>query len=109
MQELLGIPERPSAVLAGSNRILMGILKVLGEQNICIPNDISLAAFNDTDWLSIWNPPITTIDVATEEMAKLSVELLLRRIASSVKETKPRTYLLSTSLIERGSCAMLKS
>jgi LacI family transcriptional regulator len=109
MQELLQLPIRPTAVLAGSNRILMGILKVLGEQNICIPSDMSVAAFNDTEWLSIWNPPITTVDIATEEMAKLSVELLLRRITSSAKETKPRTYLLSTSLIERGSCAMLKS
>ena len=109
MQELLQLPERPTAVLAGSNRILMGILKVLGEQNICIPNDMSVAAFNDTEWLSIWTPPITTIDIATEEMAKLSVDLLLRRIASSQKENKPRTYLLSTSLIERGSCALLGS
>lgn len=109
MRELLQLPERPSAVLAGSNRILMGILKVLGEQNICIPDDMSVAAFNDTEWLSIWTPPITTIDIATEEMAKLSVDLLLRRITSSQKENKPRTYLLSTSLIERGSCAMLES
>jgi LacI family transcriptional regulator len=109
MQELLQLPKRPSAVLAGSNRILMGILKVLGEQNIHIPDDMSVAAFNDTEWLSIWNPPITTIDIATEEMAKLAVELLLRRITSTVKETRPRTYLLSTSLIERGSCKMLKS
>jgi len=109
MQELLQLPERPTAVLAGSNRILMGILKVLGERNICIPDNMSVAAFNDTEWLSIWNPPITTIDIATEEMAELSVDLLLRRITSSQKENKPRTYLLSTSLIERGSCAMLQN
>lgn len=103
-RELLALTPRPSAILAGSNRILMGILKVLGEQNIRIPDDISVAAFNDTEWLGIWNPPITTIDIATEEMAKLSVDLLLRRINSPSKEHKPRTYLLSTSLIERGSC-----
>jgi len=108
MQELLKQPDRPTAVLAGSNRILMGILKVLGKQNIHIPDEMSIAAFNDTEWLSIWNPPITTIDIATEEMAKLSVDLLLRRITSTLNENKPRTYLLSTSLIERGSCAMLK-
>lgn len=107
MEALLQLPERPSAVLAGSNRILMGILKVLGEQNICIPADMSVAAFNNTEWLSIWNPPITTVDIATEEMAKLSVDLLLRRINSVQNENRPRTYLLSTSLIERGSCAMV--
>lgn len=94
----------PSAILAGSNRILLGLLKVLNEQNICIPDDISVAAFNDTEWLSMWNPPITTVDIATEEMARLSVELLLRRISSSSRENKPRTYLLSTMLLERASC-----
>ncbi|HRQ38844.1 MAG TPA: LacI family DNA-binding transcriptional regulator [Chloroflexota bacterium] len=94
----------PSAILAGSNRILLGLLKVLNEQNIRIPDDISVAAFNDTEWLSMWHPPITTVDIATEEMARLSVELLLRRISSSPKEYKPRTYLLSTSLLERKSC-----
>lgn len=94
----------PSAILAGSNRILLGLLKVLNEQAIRIPDDMSVAAFNDTEWLSMWNPPITTVDIATEEMARLSVELLLRRISSSAKEYKPRTYLLSTTLIERESC-----
>lgn len=103
--DLLQMAPRPSAILAGSNRILMGILKVVGAQKIHIPDELSVAAFNDTEWLSLWNPPITTVDIATEEMAKLSVELLLRRIASPSKEYKPRTYLLSTSMIERGSCA----
>jgi LacI family transcriptional regulator len=103
-RELLQVETRPTALLAGSNRILLGLLKVLNEQAICIPDDMSVAAFNDTEWLSMWRPPITTVDIATEEMARLSVELLLRRISSSAKEYKPRTYLLSTTLIERESC-----
>ncbi len=103
-RELLELAERPSAILAGSNRILLGLLKVLNEQAICIPDDMSVAAFNDTEWLSMWHPPITTVDIATEEMARLSVELLLRQISSSLKAYKPRTYLLSTSLLERASC-----
>ncbi|MBX3056757.1 MAG: LacI family DNA-binding transcriptional regulator [Anaerolineae bacterium] len=107
-QELLQLAERPSAILAGSNRILMGCLKVLNEQAIRIPDDLSVATFNDTEWLRFWNPPITTVDIATEEMVNLSVELLLRRMASPSKEYKPRTYLLSTSLLERGSCAKVK-
>ncbi len=110
-RELLGLgkcPEAasgpPSAILAGSNRILMGCLKVLNEQAIRIPDDLSVATFNDTEWLRFWNPPITTVDIATEEMVNLSVELLLRRMSSPSKEYKPRTYLLSASLLIRGSC-----
>lgn len=108
-QNLLALTDRPTAILAGSNRILIGVLGILGEQKLAIPADISVAAFNDTDWLSIWNPPITTVDIAIEEMAHLAVDLLLRRITSPDKKTKPRTYLLSASLIERRSCQMLSS
>jgi LacI family transcriptional regulator len=105
--KLLQLAERPTAILAGSNRILMGILNVLNQQQLTIPDDISVAAFNDTEWLSIWNPPITTVDVAVEQMAHLAVDLLLRRIASPGKPHKPRTYLLSTELIKRRSCKNL--
>lgn len=105
--ELLQLAQPPTAILAGSNRILMGVLCALRHKGLIIPGDISVAAFNDTDWLSIWDPPITTVDVAIEEMAQLAVDLLLRRIASPDKQYKPRTYLLSTALIKRESCSRL--
>lgn len=104
---LLQLPQPPTALLAGSNRILMGMLAVLGQRGLQIPGDVSVAAFNDTDWLSIWHPPITAVDIAIDEMAQLAVNLLLRRIDSPDKKYKPTTYLLSTSLIERESCQKL--
>jgi LacI family transcriptional regulator len=106
-QELLHLAQPPTAMLAGSNRILMGMLTVLGQQGLRIPNDISIATFNDRDWLSIWNPPITVVDIAIDEMAQLAVDLLLRRIISPKKTYRPTTYLLSTSLIKRASCKNL--
>ncbi len=102
--ELLQLADRPTAILAGSNRILMGILCTIKQQGLTIPDDISVAAFNDTEWLSIWDPPITTVDIAVEQMAQLAVDLLLRRITSPDKPHKPRTYLLSVELIKRRSC-----
>lgn len=105
--DLLQLDPPPTAILAGSNRILMGVLSVLGQQGLSIPHDMSVAAFNDTEWLSLWHPPITVVDIADNELAHLAVDLLLRRIASPEKKHKPTTYLLSTSLIERGSCQNL--
>jgi LacI family transcriptional regulator len=106
-KRLLELGQPPTAILAGSNRILMGVLVVLAEQGLVVPDDISVAAFNDTEWLSIWQPPITTVDIATEEMAQLAVDLLLRHMAAPDKKAKPRTYLLSASLITRKSCRAL--
>lgn len=105
--ELLQLDRPPTAILAGSSRILMGILTVLRQQKLSIPDDISVAAFNDAEWMSIWQPPITVVDMAIDEMAQLAVDLLLRRIASPEKKNKPTTYLLRTFLIKRGSCRSL--
>ena len=101
---LLALAEPPTALFAGSNRILVGVLEVLGREGIRIPADLSLAAFDDAEWLSIWNPPITAVDIAVDEMARLAVDLLQRRIAAGGAPHKPVTYVLSTRLIERESC-----
>jgi len=101
---LLATEPPVTAILAGSNRILMGVLKVLTERKVAIPEMISVAAFNDTEWLQIWDPPITTVDIDVEEMARMAVELLLQRIATPKAKAKPREYLLGTSLLIRASC-----
>jgi LacI family transcriptional regulator len=107
-RELLQLDQPPTAILAGSSRILMGVLSVLGQQELTVPGDISVAAFNDTEWLSFWNPPVTVVDIAIDEMAHLAVDLLLRRIASPEKGYKATTYLVGTSLIKRSSCKNLR-
>jgi len=106
-RELLQLAEPPTVIFAGSNRILIGVLFVLREQGLRVPNDISVVAFDDAEWLSVWTPPITAVDIAVEEMARLAVDLLQRRITSPQNDRKPVTYLLSTSLIERESCKKL--
>ena len=106
-RELLQLAEPPTVIFAGSNRILMGTLFALREQGLRVPNDVSVVAFDDAEWLSVCTPPITAVDIAIEEMARLAVDLLQRRITSPKNQHKPVTYLLSTSLIERESCRRL--
>jgi DNA-binding LacI/PurR family transcriptional regulator len=103
-RQLLALEQRPTAIFAGSNRILMGCLSVLGEVGMSIPADISLGAFDNSEWLSVWRPPITAVDVAMDEISRLAVDLLLRRIAAPAPGHKPITYTLSTTLLRRASC-----
>jgi DNA-binding LacI/PurR family transcriptional regulator len=103
-QELLDVSPRPTAIFATSNRLLMGAMTVLVDQKVRVPDEISVIAFDDSEWLSFWQPPITTVDIAIEEMAMLAVQLLLRWIREGHPPEKPRTYSLSTMLIERKSC-----
>jgi LacI family transcriptional regulator len=109
MAELLDLPKPPTAIFAGSNRIVLGVLNCLRERKIRIPEDISLVVFDDADWLAAWNPPITAIDIAVREMANLAVETLHRRIYNEMPSSKPITYHLSTSLVIRESCKSIQS
>jgi LacI family transcriptional regulator len=107
--ELLDLPEPPTVIFAANNRILMGVLAVLDGRGLRVPGDMSVVAFDNMEWLSIWQPPITCVDVAVDEMARLATDLLLQRIESPSEPRKPVTYQLSTSLIERASCQALRS
>ena len=109
-RELLAAAERHpfSALFATSNRLLMGVMRVLRDAGIMIPENLSVIAMDDAEWLQAFNPAITTVDVAIEEMAALSVDLLLQQIEKGSAGETPRTYTLSTALKIRNSCQPFK-
>lgn len=107
--ELLDMPNPPTAIFAGSNRIALGLLNILGQRKIRIPDDISVVAFDDTEWMPVWDPPISAVDIAINEMSQLAVDLLHHRIAQTESTSKPTTYHLGTSLIIRESSRAIPS
>lgn len=54
------IDDPPSAVVAMSSRFVLGVLSVCKRRSIRVPEDLSIAGFNDPDWFSVWTPGITT-------------------------------------------------
>lgn len=106
-QALLALPSPPTAIFATSNRILIGVMTVLTQLHVRVPEDISILSFDDSEWLSFWQPPITAVDIAVDEMGTLAVELLMRWIKGGHRPDPPRTYTLSTAIIQRASCQPL--
>jgi DNA-binding LacI/PurR family transcriptional regulator len=104
VSELLDLPDPPTAIFAASNRITLGVLYMLNQRKIHVPTDMSVAGFDDTEWMSVWNPPITAVDIAANEMTQLAVDLIHRRITKELVSAKPVTYRLGISLIKRKSC-----
>lgn len=78
--KLLHLPKPPSAIFVGSNFQLLGTLRSLKEKNIKIPEDISLICFDDTEWSSYADPPLTVIEPYTEDLCKSASDLLFDRI-----------------------------
>ena len=77
---LLNSSPRPTAIFALSNTIALGTFKAIKESGLKIPDDISLISFDDNVYLDYMEPPVTRIIQPVEDMAKLSVRILLGKI-----------------------------
>lgn len=102
MARLLNANPRPTAVFAASDVLAMGALKTLKTRGLNVPNDMSLAGFDDIDFAPYCDPPLTTVRVPGYEMGSLAARILLEDIAGSGKGV--RQYSLDTDLILRESC-----
>jgi len=91
----------PTAFFALNDIIALGAVKAMQEENIRIPEDISIIGFDDIPFSSLSNPSMTTVKVYTNIMGKMSVRRLIERINDpddiSIKME------IDTKLIERNS------
>ena len=106
-RELLGRPDRPTAIIAGSNLIVVGVLEALGDLGLQVPGDISLITCDDVDLTRLHQPPIDVIDRDTNRLGRTAVELLLARLEAP--NAPFRRKVLPTSFEPRGSSRSLKA
>lgn len=103
-QQLLRLPEPPTAIFTGTNLLTIGALRAIQERDLRIPSDIALASFDDIDWMPVFRPALTSVAQPAYEVGHTAAEMLLERIASA--EGPPRDVLLPATLLVRQSCAM---
>jgi LacI family transcriptional regulator len=77
---LLQWEERPTAIFTLSNTIAMGCLKALKEENIRVPEDISIITFDDHPYLDFLATPITSIAQPIEHICKIALRYLFSRL-----------------------------
>lgn len=103
MRRLMGLAHPPTAVFAASDLLAIGALRGAKEMGLRIPQQVSLAGFDDIDFAAYCDPPLTTIRVPSQEIGHLAAAFLIETLASERPQT--RQYCLSTDLIIRASCA----
>jgi DNA-binding LacI/PurR family transcriptional regulator len=102
--QMLSRPNRPTAMLAFSNMMTLGMMQSITELNLAIPRDISIAGVDDFDWAEIMSPRLTVVSVPIADMAKLAIETLLKEIEQRSQPTGSRV-LFEPTLTIRDSCA----
>ncbi|WP_282131084.1 LacI family DNA-binding transcriptional regulator [Pseudoalteromonas aliena] len=105
-RSILDLSPRPTAVFASNDYMAAAVLKLATQRNLTVPNDISIAGFDDAPIARhIW-PGLTTIAQPVEEMTKLAVSELISHI--SQPQEQPCQVTLESRLIARESTAQVK-
>ena len=106
VKALLASGERPTALFAGTDQAASGVYQALQESGIRIPDDISVAGFNDTIG-EVLHPGLTTVREFPKELGEHLAEFVLRRIQES--DLAHQQLMMPTELIRRESVRHVSS
>ncbi len=96
-RKLLLRKERPSAIIASNDDMATGVLRVAHEMKLSMPDDLSVAGFDDIPMASqVW-PSLTTVRQPVKSMGERATSLLLDQLHSqpaAVQSTSIDSFLV---------------
>jgi LacI family transcriptional regulator len=75
--------EMPTAFFCNCDEVAFLLTNSLKQHGFRVPEDISIAGFDDSVHSTLSDPPITTVHVSIEDMAHLAVKTLLKKVKSN--------------------------
>jgi LacI family transcriptional regulator len=90
-----------TAMIAYEHHLAARLLQAAWAKDVAVPDRLSLASFNDVEFLQYTTPAMTTVALPAKDIAYLAAEELIRQINDP--EEAAKTLLLPETLIIRGS------
>jgi DNA-binding LacI/PurR family transcriptional regulator len=106
--KLMALQSRPTALLCSNDMTAIGVLRAVYMAGLRVPEDLSVIGLDDIDFAEFTLPPLTTIRLSRAELAKAAFDALLLQAENAANTTVSpvqREFLVSTSLVVRGSTA----
>lgn len=108
LARLMNHDPAPTALFTGNDRIALLVLKHLATLSLRVPEDISVAGFDNLSFTSHLAVPLTTVDQPKQEMGRRAAEMLFERIEVG-GSLAPRTEVFQPHLIIRSSCGIVSA
>jgi LacI family transcriptional regulator len=77
---MLDCRPKPTAILVINDLLAIGVLRAITDKGLKVPDDISVAGFDDIDMASFLTPALTTVRVFGDDIGKTAVSLILERL-----------------------------
>ena len=103
--QLQALPARPTAILCSNDMTAIGVLRAAYMEGLRVPDDVSVIGLDDIDFAEFTLPPLTTIRLSRADLARSAFEALRQQAEDPNNPKIQREFLVSTSLVVRGSTA----
>lgn len=86
IKEFLELENRPTAVFTYSDLLAMGALKALREAKLKVPKDMALVGYDDIEFSSLLEVPLTTVHQPRYRIGEEGAEILINRMEGKKSE-----------------------
>ncbi|HEY2467680.1 MAG TPA: LacI family DNA-binding transcriptional regulator [Terracidiphilus sp.] len=102
-EQLLKLPDLPTAVLCSNDMTAIGVLHGLHRTTHSVPNEVSVVGFDDIHLTQFMLPPLTTIQMSCRNLAAAAVQALRAGIEPDNMHSLQREWQIPTKLVVRQS------
>jgi LacI family repressor for deo operon, udp, cdd, tsx, nupC, and nupG len=99
-EDIIARGTRPEAVFCSNDEMAIGLMRTLISGGIRVPEDISVAGFDDIEFAAVVAPALTTVRQPRRALGQAGAGVLLDLLAG--REARPRVRL-ATELVVRAS------
>ena len=107
--KLLDRKDPPTAIFCFNDRMAVGAYDAIKSRGLRVPEDISVVGFDDEDLASYMVPPLSTVLLPHDEMARWAVGVLLDHNEGISSHRTTQRIKLECPFVERGSIAAPQS
>lgn len=98
---------RVTAIFAYNDMVALGVMSRLADRGVRVPDEVSVVGFDDIEVASMTSPPLTTVAIPVEAVARASAALLLSLLAETTPQ-RPAAQELATRLVIRNTTGVPK-
>ena len=101
--KLMKLQDRPTAIIASNDIMAIGAMHAVDELGFSVPEDVSIAGFDDNLIASKVLPPLTTIRRPVRRMAEQAAHKLLAQISDEKQSDAAQETFFTPELVIRRS------
>jgi DNA-binding LacI/PurR family transcriptional regulator len=94
-----------TAVVCGDDLLAYGFIAAANERNVAIPDDISIASFNNLPYSAMMSPGLTSVDLSARELGARAIAALRALLEH---QSEPVSSVVPSRLVVRQSTGAVR-